>query len=696
MKKQLLTFASLLCSVLAVQAETVTFSATGQPASWGDMVARKADGTAVVSGADVAPGTRVTFTGATGAGYHIEWYVNGEKSEATGNELTLAIEADTRVEAKYVEHFKFIFSGTPYVKYADERGVITLTQNYYHHSFKVDAGAFAYSVASWKGSNGKTYLVDNIPNDTTVTRDTLTADVTLTPNYVRNESDLGDGTATAVWCFAYPDSFPLFRNFGGKGAVCSYVMPTMIQNAYVDLNMSCDATDGRIDNEHRAGLGSTLVGKGTKFTVPARYGTVYKLVTTQELKATTIAGHHDYAKGMEQGNHTATLYYYQSTADSIDIVIGEDIGLVSISASYPGGDNILSWTPHTNVAESTIGTFAKSGEAGCLLFNLSDITNNGGLAVTPSALDSLSSQIEVTEEKDASKFFSMSFEIAEGFSFSPKCAYAPVKVEGAGKTAHVQLVLADERGNQIDTIFTNVKTDTLLLDTLMNRGNGAEVYFYGKVTLMVYVYGSATTYRLGFPLGVEGEICETVTCGEGNTWATYVTKSAIDFDGLFGVYAYEVISVDERAKAIKKTPIEECPMGDPILIQTDEPGAVYNIPLTRRDDRYDPANNILHVSDGTVAGDRTRYLFGRQSDIYAFTLTTPGETIPEGEVYLEYDSFTDPLALYLDTSVPTGVDALDDGLAFKAKETRRVLRNGRVYIVRPDGTVYTMTGVRVQ
>lgn len=699
MKKFLLSLVGFLCSLVTIQAEVVTFSATGRPATWDDMVARKADGTVIASGADVAKGTQVTFNGTTGVGYHIDWYVNGEKNAATGGMLTLSIDADTQVEAKYVEHYKFIFAGTPFVKYADEKGIIVLTQNYYQHSFQVDAGAFAYTLDSWKGSNGKVYLPDNILTDTIVTRDTLTADVTLTPHYLRNESDLGDGTATAVWRFAYPDSLaPLFRNFGGAGAVCSYVMPTLIENAYVDLNMSCDATNGKIDNEHRVGMGSTFVGKGTRFTIPARYGTVFKLVAEQEFSATTIAGRRDYVKGMEAAGHTATLYYYDSTKDSIDIVIGEDLALVSISASYPGGDNILSWTPNYKTAESELGTFSKTGEAGCLLFNLSDIINNGGLVVTPSALDSLSSQIEMPVQKDANKFISVSFEIAEGFSFLPKAAYVPIKMEGAGTTGKVELVLVDEQGHQLDTLFTNVKSDSLMLDTLKNRAKSQEEYFYGKVTLMIYVYGAAANYRFGFPISVEGEICETVTPGEGNTYATYVTKSAIDFDGLFGVYAYEVVSVDERRKVIKKNPIEECPMGDAILIQTDVPGAIYNIPLTRRDDRYDPESNILHVSDGTVVGDRTRYIFSQEYGIYAFKVSTFGETIPEGEVYLEYDSFTDPLAYYLDSSIPTDIDVVDDAtdIASKMKETRCVLRNGRIYIVKPDGTVYTMTGVRVQ
>lgn len=105
------------------------------------------------------------------------------------------------------------------------------------------------------------------------------------------------------------------------------------------------------------------------------------------------------------------MLYYASDNDSIDIVIGEDIELLKVSASYPGGDNILEWTPEMKTTKNELVTASKTGEAGCLLFNMSDLTLNGGLKVEAGEpLDSLSAKIEVPNEYDENKYLSVSFQ----------------------------------------------------------------------------------------------------------------------------------------------------------------------------------------------------------------------------------------------------------------------------------------------
>ena len=291
------------------------------------------------------------------------------------------------------ENFKFIFKGTPFVKYADENGVIVVPANYYHHKYE-KLRAFGYSVQSWTGSNGKTYLPDNIVTDTIVVRDTLTADVILTPNYVLNEEDLGDATVITKWEFGLPDSVALFSNFQ---EVCSFVKPTLYNSYYIDMNMKIDASAGWIDNEKTGPQGYAEVGTGTTFKLPARYGTIYQMVTKDKLSATTIADSTTYKTSVDaDSNYVATLFYNESTKDSVYIVMGEDIRLVSVSASYPGGDNYLSWTPNMKTDQDTLVTVEKTEGAGCLLYDVSDLILNGGLSVVAGTpRDSLSAQIEV-------------------------------------------------------------------------------------------------------------------------------------------------------------------------------------------------------------------------------------------------------------------------------------------------------------
>ena len=82
---------------------------------------------------------------------------------------------------------------------------------------------------------------------------------------------------------------------------------------------------------------------------------------------------------------------------------------------------------------------------------------------------------------------------------------------------------------------------------------------------------------------------------------------------LLAIDVYEVTGVYEKRVYINKTTLEEIPQGDPVLLHTDEPGAIFNIPLTRCDDAYESGNNLLRVSDGKVVSDRTVYRFQRQN-----------------------------------------------------------------------------------
>ena len=560
--------------------------------------------------------------------------------------------AQNQIEANNAGSHKFIFYGTPFVKYADSCGVITIPSNYYHHKYE-KLRSFGYTLQSWTGSNGKTYLPDNNVSDAIVTRDTLTSDVILTPNFVLNEEDLGDATVTTLWEVGLPDSVALFSNFQN---VCSFVKPTLYNSYYIDMNMKIDASEGWIDNELCYNEGYAEVGAGTKFRLPARYGTIYKMVTKDALSSTTIADSTSYKTTIDDnGNYIATLFYYESTKDSIDIVMGEDIRLISVSASYPGGDNYMSWTPDMKTDQDAIITVSKSDPSGCLLYDISDIEVNGGLSVVAGTpLDSLSAQIEVPNEFDESKYLSVSFQMGEGFSYKHKKAFVQLRLEGENKSAKVKMTLSDTQGNLLESkLYEYVNADSVLLDTLPNFAKPNDIYLYDHVTMKLYVYGDADSYRLHMPITSSGEICEVMRFPEGYNFTPYVAKSEIDLDGigLLTVDAFEVVGVDDEAKHVTLNAIEEVPMGDIIIIHSDVVGAVHNIPLTRADDAYVRNNNKLWVSDGTVKGGRDIYRFAkeetRQGDRYVFQRSSANDILPDGEVYLKYHSATNTETYYL-------------------------------------------------
>lgn len=377
------------------------------------------------------------------------------------------------------------------------------------------------------------------------------------------------------------------------------------------------------------------------------------------------------------GNQIATLFYNESDNDSIHIVVGEDIRLVSISASYPGGDNVLTWLPDTtanNANKTDLVTVVRTGEAGGLLYDMTDLTLNGGLAVvTGEHRDSCSVQIEVPDVLDEEKCLSASFQIGEGFSFTLKQVLAQMRLEGTDKSAKVRLLLADDRGNKLESrLYEYNNADSLLLDTLVNVGKPNDIHLEGKITLKVYVYGAADSYRLVMPITVSGEICEVLRFPEGYNFTPYKAKSEIDLDGigLLTVDSYEVIGVDDENEHVILNAIEEVPMGDVLIIHSDEAGAVHHIPLTRADDAYIRGNNKLWVSDGSVKGGRDIYRFGKEGDLYVFRNSSSDVTLPCGEIYLRYHRGTKKDVYYLsEADVPEQISLL----TFYEREDNREL-----------------------
>jgi surface protein len=446
--------------------------------------------------------------------------------------------------------------------------------------------------------------------------------------------------------------------------------------------MTIDATNGLISNDLRKAEGNIFVGKGTKMTVPARYGATYKLLTTKPLSDVSIEGSKDFVFSKVGDKHLATMQYYRTDLDSVVIEIGEDIELIRLEANYPGGDNELMVRPTVNKAESTITTQLKSGESGGLLYNLSDVQNRGNLKVTPSAYQTGTSLIEMPAQFDENRYMSISFEVKEGYSFKPKTTNLYTMPVNTGNKANVRLMLIDEFGNKADTIFQNVAQNVMKLDTLKPKApsKAEELCLYGKIELRIYVYGTEGNYRLGDSITIGGELCQTIRFPEGQTYVPRLITSPIDFDGigLVTIDAFEVVHADENTQLVTMTALEECPMGNVMLLKSDIPGGLYNIPLTRADDSYIAGQSILKVSDGTVIGTKHHYVFGVRDGVYGFFMAAIGDPIAEGNVYFYHNGIKDLLAYYINPNdVPPMVDEV---ILFADGDNNKIIKdyNGRL------------------
>ena len=619
---------------------TVKCISTGKPEWWPDVEVR--NGNALLANEEMVPkNSTVTFTAEVGVGYDLEWYVNGVRQNTTANTISVTVTGNTQVEARYIEHKKLTFKGSPLVRYADSKGVVDITQNFYNYSYQMER-AFGYTVKSWTGSNGTNYLVDNLMQPGKLTSVTLTEDMEMTPVAALSEEDMGDNTVTVSWRFDDPEKKGLFRNHHGAGARFPYVQPTEFSSYFIDVAMTIDATNGLITNDLRKTEGNTFIGKGTRLTVPAKYGTTYKLLTTRKLSNVNIGGSDDFMFTNVGENSLATMYYYRTDIDSVVVEINEDIELIYFEATYPGGDNSMMIRPAINKAESSISTVSKTGEAGCLLYNLSDIENHGNLKITPSAYATGTSLIEMPATFDENRYMSVSFEVKEGYSFKPKSTNLYTMPVNTGKNANIRIMLIDERGNKCDTTFMNMPENVMKLDTVKPKAPSKELEMclYGKVELRIYAYGVAGNYRLGDSIKIDGELCQTIQFPEGQKYMAHPITSAIDFDGqgLVHIDAYEVVGADPSTKLITRTALEECHMGTVMLLMSDTPGALYNIPLTRPDDSYVSGQGILKVSDGTVIGTRQHYVFAQRDGIYGFYMAAIGDPVAKGDVYFVKDS----------------------------------------------------------
>ena len=63
---------------------------------------------------------------------------------------------------------------------------------------------------------------------------------------------------------------------------------------------------------------------------------------------------------------------------------------------------------------------------------------------------------------------------------------------------------------------------------------------------------------------------------------------------------------------------------------------------------------------------------------------------------MEWNSWTSPECFYLsEADVPTGISGIEAQRRLAKGRTYRMAKNGRIFVVKPDGSVFTLDGVRV-
>lgn len=203
----------------------------------------------------------------------------------------------------------------PSVEYVTSGNSITLPVNYTLYKS-------GYTLTGWNdGSNiyatGASY--------------TVTKNTTMTAVFTANgaSSYLGHNASTVTWGFQTANDDPTWNLQGfGKEKIGYYVTKTSVGGSNIDLLMTMDVTNGKIDNSTNSSWAQ--INANTILTVPVIVGAVVKVYTYSSAAAPTFDGN--------TGNFDSTnkIYSYTATtAGDLDIVFGGDDYASQVTVEYP-------------------------------------------------------------------------------------------------------------------------------------------------------------------------------------------------------------------------------------------------------------------------------------------------------------------------------------------------------------------------
>lgn len=324
-------------------AADATYTANFISASLYTISANVADGQSAYGSIDkagdnsVSEGGSISLTATPNDGHvFVNWTKGGS---VVSSSSTLAL-TNITADATYVANFKKLYK----VSYNLESYAGTITDkvlcnynsaydineiyadvddNYtipaYAHRYLYREG---YTFAGWSDGNN-TYQSGNVISG-------LTSDITLTPTWTATTQSLSDSNAETVVTWSFAKSNLVFVDWQSNNTYGYNTETATVNQESIAVPMQI--TKGKVANYTRTdALAQTNVG--TTFTIPAVKGMIVRIADAYtNLSTTTIAGSTEYS-----GTGTKTIEYtYDGTAETIDIVIGEDKQyLNTIEVTYP-------------------------------------------------------------------------------------------------------------------------------------------------------------------------------------------------------------------------------------------------------------------------------------------------------------------------------------------------------------------------
>ncbi len=354
----------------------------------------------------------------------------------------------------------------------------------------------------------------------------------------------------------------------------------------------------------------------------------------------------------------------------------------------PEGSKTLTWTLsplNSSNAELTSSQVSTSTALTDLeTINVSKV----GFAGSPSNAENRTAKINRLAGKDVDKYIYVTFEVADGYTFTPSSI--AIKVANVSNVTTFDAELVSENDVTVsETAKSFASTDGTVETWTINNADDSKK-MTGAVTLKIYAYAeSAGSFRFGNTITISGTVAQTlVPVGtiSGRNYASYVTTKKLDFSAADGITAYIATGLNGASDAVVIKSVDVVPAGTPIIVKTDTKGATVNVPVTTAS-ASDVSGNKLVAGDGSTSYSAGTYYY-LASDL--FHLATSG-TLQSGKAYLQIPSPARQLGIVFGDEA-TGIHSIDNGKLTNDNDVYD-LRGQRV--AQPKKGLYIVNGKKV-
>lgn len=178
-------------------------------------------------------------------------------------------------------------------------------------------------------------------------------------------------------------------------------------------------------------------------------------------------------------------------------------------------------------SDNTITTSSITRTNGAL-YDATDLTWPKGVTIDDSESSERSGKITTTSSYDSSKYLSLTFKIADGYTFTP--TEVQLKAVAVTNDKTIRFEFTDNAATPNTKYLEQTRTNGSSVGTLTYDFDASDpVTLTGTVTVKIYAYGATNSWRLGTPITITGTVAEEVASGCSDWGLHYGTDGEDDW-----------------------------------------------------------------------------------------------------------------------------------------------------------------------